>query len=343
MRNHPSVAMVRTLRDVVSRERPDLIHVWDWPQALDAYYGVCLWGSTPMITTCMSMSVPPFLPSSALTTFGTPELVEQGARRTGAPTVLLEPPVDVEFNAMAAVDPGPFRREHGLTDGPFDIVVVSRLVSQKKLDGILRAISAVGDLATRHDLRLVIVGDGTVADQLSERAEAVNRQVGRRVVVMTGGLVDPRPAYAAADLALGMGGSALRAMAFGKPLIMLGEDGFSDIFEPRTAPGFLYRGMFGRGDGNLDPAPLTAQIEALLTDPARRAELGGFGLDLVRSRFGLDPTADRLERYYREAVERRVSGWDELRAATRTTYRRAGDLIVPDPVKKRLRALTSTS
>ena len=341
VRRHPSIAMVRALREVVRREQPDLIHVWDWPQALDAYYGVSLWGSPPMLTTCMSMVVPRFFPSSTLTTFGTPELVEEGRRRTRAPAVLLEPPVDTVFNAMEAVDAGAFRQQYDLTDGPLNIVVVSRLVGELKGEGLVRAIDAVDTVAERHDVRLTIVGEGTSAEVLAEQAARVNARHKRPVVVMTGGLVDPRPAYAAADLVLGMGSSALRAMAFGKPLIILGQRGFSEIFDAATAPGFLYRGMYGLGDGNLDSAPLADQIEQLVTNPARRAEMGLFGLDLVHARYALDRTADQLETYYRAAAERRVAGWDELRSATRTTALRAGDVLVPDPLKKRLRAMAT--
>jgi glycosyltransferase involved in cell wall biosynthesis len=337
---HPSVAMVRALASVVRRERPDVIHVWDWPQILDAYYGVHLPLGTPLLCTCMSMVVPRFLPSSQLTTFGTPELVEQGERRTGAPALLLEPPVDTVHNAPGAVDTEAFRQRWGLGPGATDVVVVSRLTSRLKLEGLLRSIQAIDQVAERHTVRLTIVGEGTAADELARAADRVNARHGRRVVTMTGGMIDPRPAYASADLILGMGGSSLRAMAFGQPLIILGERGYSRVFEPDSADEFLYRGMYGLGDGDLDPAPLVEQIESLATDPGRRNELGRFGLDLVRGRYGLDATADRLEGYYRQAVDRRIPRRQAWRAASRTTGLRAGDLIVPEPLKQRLRQLT---
>ena len=49
---------------------------------------------------------------------------------------------------------------------------------------------------------------------------------GRQVVLLTGEIADPRPAYAAADVVVGQGGSALRGMAFGKPLVVVGEGRF---------------------------------------------------------------------------------------------------------------------
>ena len=39
---YPSPARMKALRAAVSVEKPDLIHVWDWFQCLDAYYAVHL-------------------------------------------------------------------------------------------------------------------------------------------------------------------------------------------------------------------------------------------------------------------------------------------------------------
>ncbi|MDF2491460.1 MAG: glycosyltransferase, partial [Microbacterium sp.] len=70
------------------------------------------------------------------------------------------------------------------------------------------------------------MGDGPARAEIEQRAAAVNAECGEGTVVVTGNLDDPRPAYAAADIALGMGGSALRALAYGAPLIVQGEHGF---------------------------------------------------------------------------------------------------------------------
>ena len=72
-----------------------------------------------------------------------------------------------------------------------------------------------------------------------------NRGEDRRVVVLTGQLADPRPAYSAADVILGMGSSALRGMAFGKPLVVQGERGFWELLTPDSASVFLRDGWYG--------------------------------------------------------------------------------------------------
>ena len=72
--------------------------------------------------------------------------------------------------------------------------------------------------------------------------------------------MDPRPAYAGADLVVGMGSSALRALAIGRPLIVQGEDAFSEIFEPQTYDLFLKQGFYGLGDKKPGAQLLARQI-----------------------------------------------------------------------------------
>ena len=67
---------------------------------------------------------------------------------------------------------------------------------------------------------------------------------------------------AAADLVLGMGSSALRALAIARPLIVQGELGFSEVFEPATSEMFMRQGFYGLGDGSAGSDRLAAQIES---------------------------------------------------------------------------------
>jgi hypothetical protein len=123
-------------------------------------------------------------------------------------------------------------------------------------------------------------------------------------VKVVGQMPDPRSAYDGADICLGMGGSALRSLAFGKPLIVQGERGFWRTLTPDSHPLFAWSGWYGLGEGGPGAAALTAELAPLLDDPARRAELGGYGLALVRERYSLDAAADRLIALYAAARAR---------------------------------------
>jgi phosphatidylinositol alpha-mannosyltransferase len=99
-----------------------------------------------------------------------------------------------------------------------------------------------------------------------------------------------------------MGGSALRAMAFAKPVVVLGEDGFAAILGPHTVEQFLWQGFYGLGDGDTDPRELARLIDDLLSDPARRHQLGEYARQLVVTRFDVRAEAERLEEIYAHAL-----------------------------------------
>ncbi len=120
--------------------------------------------------------------------------------------------------------------------------------------------------------------------------------------MLNGAMHDPRPAYDAADIVLGMGGSALRGLAFGRPVIVVGEGGFAKPFTPETVDYFLRHGYYGTGEVDDPGAAMAEQIEGL-SDPARRRELGAFGSSVVRNRYALDVLAERLEGLYYQAVD----------------------------------------
>jgi glycosyltransferase involved in cell wall biosynthesis len=318
-RVHPSPARMRALQEVLRRERPDVVHVWDWWQCLDAFYGTHLLARTPMVVTDMSMFLQRVLPRSLPTTYGTPELVEQ-ARAAGHRRVeLLLPPVDLRKNAPGAADGAPFRRAHGIADGELAIVAVSRLSTSMKAEGLRRTVDAVRLAGRDLPLKFVVVGEGNGRPELEALAARVNAELGRPAVLLAGALLDPRPAYAAADVVVGMGGSALRAMAFGKPVVILGERGFSAPFTPETAAGFHHRGMYGLGDGRADNARLAADLRAVAGWPGGPAALGAFSRAYVTRHYALDANAARLERFLRsaaaEAPRLHVAAADGLRTA----------------------------
>ncbi|MQY03473.1 glycosyltransferase family 4 protein [Actinomadura macrotermitis] len=296
-RRRPSPATVRLLRGLIAERGIDVVHGYEWPPGLESFHAARGRSDVAAVCTVMSMAVAPFLPPSLPLVVGTEDIrrsvLERRGQRTGA-VHLIEPPVDVRANAPDH-PAQEFRAEYGLDDDVLDVVVVCRLVPQLKLEGVLTAIDVVGRLSAELPLRLVIVGDGPARAQVEERAA----KAGGRVV-LTGQLDDPRPAYAAASIALGMGGSALRALAFAKPLIVQGEDGFFELLTPGSVDTFLRQGWYGLGGTGAEA--LEAILRELAADPGRRAELGTYGRRLVTDRFSLERAAREQEEIYRKAL-----------------------------------------
>ena len=304
-RRRPSASIARRLRALVRSEGFDVVHGHEWPPGLEAAAAVA--GTrAAAVCTVMSMAVAPFIPRSMPLVVGTAALREHSAASRRGQVHLIEPPVDVAANA-----PGhptdEFRARFDLDDRFVTLATVCRLVPELKLEGVLTAIDVVGALAGELPLRLVVVGDGSARATVEEHAAKANALAGRRAVVLTGELFDPRPAYAAADIVLGMGGSALRALAFGQPLVVQGEKGFWELLTPQSVDLFLQQGWYGVGDGTGGFERLSAILRGLVADPAKRDSLGAYGRDLAVGRFSLQRAATVQESIYRAAHEQRAS------------------------------------
>jgi L-malate glycosyltransferase len=200
------------------------------------------------------------------------------------------------------VDASDFRATMGLAPSDIALVTVSRLVDSLKGESIVRTMDAVAMLGNTYPLRLLIVGDGTARSCFAKHADAVNARLGRHAVTLVGAMLDPRPAYAAADIAIGMGGSALRSMAFAKPTIVVGEQGFSKFLTEDTADEFLYRGLYGVGNGIADPTTLAEQIRTAIESSDGLSTSGHFAQRWVSQHFSLDVIAARLSAICHEAV-----------------------------------------
>ncbi|MGH9630997.1 MAG: glycosyltransferase, partial [Bryobacteraceae bacterium] len=215
------------------------------------------------------------------------------------------------------VDAGPFREQLRLKDSEITVVTVSRLDSFLKGESLFRTIATIGALGRELPLRFVLVGDGVERAKLKKQAADVNEQLGRTAVIMTGQLLDPRPAYAAADIVIGMGGSALRGMAFAKPVIVVGERGFSAPLTPETSALFLYQGMYGLGDRDAENCRLIAHIRDLSENRERLPPLGEYSREFVVRHFSLESVSAHLSDFCRRAASdkprRFVAAADALR------------------------------
>jgi glycosyltransferase involved in cell wall biosynthesis len=306
----PSPVVARHIRGLVRKHNIDIVHGYEWPPALEAAAGTYQLPNTVTVATIMSMSVAPFLPASMPIAVSTRAIQQYAAARRPGPVYYLGIPVDVDYNHPSH-PADEFRArylpEHAFPGGEpiVNIGVICRLVPELKLEGVLTAIDVIGELAQRRAVRLFVVGDGSARDAVRERAARANERAGWQAVVLTGQLDDPRPAYAAADIMLGMGGSALRALCFGKPLVVQGERGFWKLLTPQTKETFLFQGWYGVGDAEQEATArsrLTQILLGLVDDPAARGSLGAFGRQLAVDDFSLQQLAKIQLEIYQTAL-----------------------------------------
>jgi len=246
----------------------------------------------------------------------------------------------VHHNAPDAAIGKDFRAAHDLAEDDTLMVTVSRLVEHLKLEALRRTVRATAVLGREMPkLRFVIVGDGTARPDLERLAEETNTLLGRPAVVLTGAIVDPRPAYAAADVVVGMGGSSLRALAFAKPTVVVGEQGFVSAFTPQTAEQFLYQGMYGLGDGDEGNRRLIAELRRIVGRPERFGELGEFSRDFILRNYSLESVTRQLDALCREAAGDRPSVRVRAADGLRTAVVRAAGSAAPHALRRQVARL----
>jgi glycosyltransferase involved in cell wall biosynthesis len=310
----PSRRNVAVLSELVRARGIDLVHAYEWGPAADVAFGPHLRLGTPMLTTVLSMDVPTFVPRHAPLIVGTRALAYAQQRVIRSRVYLMEPPIDTDRNTGTnAVAP---RRRFGFGPGDVVVAVVGRLVDDLgKLAGVLDAIAVVDDLAVDRPVRMLVVGEGTGLDEVREAALAVQERHGRPVVLAPGSMLDPRDAYDAADIVLGMGSSALKGMAFGKPLIVQGADGFWKLLDDDSLPLFLNQGWYGVGGGGRPE--FAAILSDIVDDRAKRQRLGSFGRRVVLERFSLARASSDLASIYDDVSTRPTPAVVKVRGLTR--------------------------
>lgn len=312
-------------RELAGRARgvgASLVHIYGtWAGSRSAFWGACLLARRPLVHTVYEMAVSPQTYRHSALIVGTAYLRDSLTDRPGV-TRLISPPVDTHRDAEGAIDPAAFLHSIGSDLDQIRIGLVSRLDEDMKALSVEAAINAMR-LLDDPRLRLIVAGDGDAYGRLHQLAEHVNRDAGREVASLVGAMWDPRPVYASSEIVLGMGGSAARALAFGKSLVVQGQFGTSEVFNEDTAND-LYRRSFWSDQTSDDPArELAANLKTLLDDAQNRSQIGIFARSFAMQNFSLDAMAERLaETYHIAERSYRASDWAadlplEVRALTR--------------------------
>ncbi len=269
-----------TLRRELRSNRPDVVHAWDW-QAVAATHAVASVGERlPMIGSITLIDPPPFLPEGVPIGFVS-ELMRRRDPRHGGPNFCQNMPINTDTDRREIVDSTEIVARMDIPPGRRHAVLVTRMAHYMKLESILFAIEAL-DHISELPLDLLIVGGGEAYDEVEAAAREMNRRLGTTRVRLTGELIDPRPAYALADVVIGMGSSILRGMAFGTPAIVVGEDGFSLTVTPDNVEAINDVGFYGLGDGvDTGAKRLAGEIAGLIEDSSMADELGRFNRDYV--------------------------------------------------------------
>lgn len=154
-------------------------------------------------------------------------------------------------------------------------------------------------------IQILIAGGGDVFDELSARADAVNRDAGERFVVMTGARTDINRIVAAGDVFVGVSRAALEAMAAEKPVVVAGNEGYIGVFDADKLALAQENNFCCRGCVESSAEQLYRDLTDLLLNRTaeERAALGKYGREVIMQHYSVDRMAQDCEKAYREAWE----------------------------------------
>ena len=180
------------------------------------------------------------------------------------------------------------------------IVYVSRMDVDRSY-AAHKLIEAIPDLYAKiPNLEVVIVGGGNDFDKIEEEAKAMNKKIGSRVVITTGGRTDINKFVASGDVFVGVSRAALEAMACRKPAIIAGNEGYIGIFDDDKLQVSIDTNFCCRGCEMTTMQQLRDDLLAILD--AEKAEyrkhLGDVSIDTVKKHYSVETMAnDALKMY----------------------------------------------
>lgn len=311
-----SLRWMRELGQLATRWNADVVHTYEWAPSMAAAYRLFPLRDVRLVMTVLSMDIPDFLPRNVPMIVGTEQLRREATGRS-APVLLMEPPIDTDLNSLAALG----SRGASFRSAPDELLLsmVCRMTDElDKAAGVIQAIAAVERLAAKYRLRLVVAGDGDAMERVRSAADSANHRLEREAVLLLGDMPDPREVYGQCDISLGMGSSALKALSFGKPLIVQGAAGFWKALDEQSLPQFQVQGFYGEGGDGV--AALIAGLEPLCADETLRENLGSWGRNLAEERYSLHRAAQRLEANYRQCLRTAPSTAQGLLGLTRSSF-----------------------
>ena len=288
------MAARKILKDVISREKPDVVHA-------HARIPAMLCGQLaktmhfPFVTSCHGVyQVSGVL--RMLSDWGQRTLAVSEDIRDYLETEYHIPPqhITITINGIdtekfsPAVSGDAVRREFGLGDD-FVIGHVSRLDEEPAL--IARELIEIApELEKKHPgLRILIAGGGTAFTELQEKAAAVNKALGRECLILAGPRTDIRNIMAASDLFVGVSRAALEAMAAGKATILSGAQGHTGLFTREKLEKAIDTNFCCRTDPVASSEEMLGEIlSALALSGEERTALGAYGREVVKQYYSVE-------------------------------------------------------
>ncbi|MBR0365607.1 MAG: glycosyltransferase, partial [Clostridia bacterium] len=219
-------------------------------------------------------------------------------------------------------DDADIRAELGIKPEDTVIVYVSRMDESRSLAArhLIEAVPETDKLV--KNLKVIVVGGGDDFENVKAKAAAVNKELGRDCIVMTGARTDINRLIAPAELFVGVSRAALEAMAAEKPVIIAGNEGYIGLFGEDKLQVGIDTNFCCRGCEQSSPELIFADIRRFFEmDGHQRKELAQYGRELIKRDYSVARMADDTVRVYEWALGKN----DEILISGYYGFKNSGD------------------
>lgn len=153
------------------------------------------------------------------------------------------------------------------------------------------------------DVHAVIVGDGSGKQSIEKEAEIINQMVKKNVVHVIGAKVNVIPYYRQSSVVIGTARVALEAMMCRKPVIAIGNQGYTGIINSDNKS-IQWKMYFGDHDALEKPnvSKLLKDIKYLLGSSQRSKRVGEWGKSWCEKNFNNDKIVKEIIGVYKNIV-----------------------------------------
>lgn len=299
-----SFSAVRRLREIVRKHDIDLIHAFDARSYCHAYLAGLQERVPVLCTLCGGIDPYYNLPAAPTLIVFSEEQKEKMVRTFHWPKDRMEV-VRTRLD-LRQMEDGQHRLEDGEASALGLVPDLAKIMMISSFDNTkIRSIHKVLDAAEMlfaRGLRFQLVligGKGTLHEQAGQRAREICERHGAGRIVLTGQVLRAFRLLERADMVLGVGRSAFEGMVYGKPVAIIGEQGFAGLMSPETVETIAWYNFSGRNQRQEVAAePLAEVMAELLADPDKRARLGAFGREFVLREIDVARGAARIREIY---------------------------------------------
>ena len=194
--------------------------------------------------------------------------------------------------------------EFSLSPDTKKIVYISRM-DEDRAEVAFRLLNIAPALYEEHkDIEIVIVGGGNVYDKMVEKAEEVNKTVGKKLVTTTGARTDIYKFCAMSDIFIGVSRAALEAMSCAKPVIVAGNEGYIGIFDEDKLPVCIDTNFCCRGCELSSDERLLKDVKHLLCAKDEETDrLSEYSRETILNSYSVTKMADDNIRMYKAAID----------------------------------------